>query len=122
MQNKRDLKGRTFNFSKRAIELVNKLPKNLANEIMGTQFLEAATSIGANYREADGAESARDFLHKVGVVIKEAKEALYWLGLLQFANQSLTGLKTEFDWLINEDEELIKIFSKISLNVKSKLK
>jgi len=121
MQVKRDLKKRTFIFAKKAIELVKKLPRNLANEILGKQFLKAATSTGANYREADGAESAKDFIHKVGVIIKEAKESFYWLGLLQFANESLTSLKTEFDWLIIENEELIKIFSKISLNVKSKL-
>lgn len=122
MQIERDLKKRTFNFAKRAIVLINKLPKNLANEILGSQFLKAATSIGANYREADAAESARDFLHKIGVVTKEAKEAFYWLGLLQFANESILTLKEEFNWLIKENEELIKIFSKISINVKSKLK
>jgi len=122
MQIKRDLKKRTFNFAKKAIELVGKLPKNLANEILSFQFIKAAVSMGANYREADGAESARDFVHKIGVIIKEAKEAFYLLGLLQFTNKSLNDLNDEFEWLINENGELIKIFSKISLNVKSKLK
>ena len=78
--------------------------------------------MGANYREADGAESARDFLHKIGIVIKEAKESLYWLGVLQHANRKIKSLEPEFEWLINEAEELTKIFSRINLNVKSKLK
>jgi len=119
MEKKRDLKERTFNFSKKSIDLVNKLPKNIVNQTLGKQYLNAATSIGANYREADGAESPRDFLHKTGVIIKEAKESLYWLGLIKYNNKAL---EIDVDKLICEAKELILIFSKISLNVKAKLK
>ena len=117
---KNDLKERTFNFAKQSIDLVKLLPKNLINQRISSQYLDAATAIGAIYREADGADSKRDFKHKMGLSKKEAKESYYWLGLIQHANKDYTN--DEFHQLlgelIQEAKELMLIFSKIVYNLK----
>lgn len=112
-----DLKERTFNFSKAVIRLIKKLPKDFINEEIGKQLLISSTSIGTNYREADGAESAKDFIHKIGIAKKESKETFYWLGLTREANPQL---KEDFDLLISEAHEFTLIFSKMVINAKNK--
>lgn len=117
--NKRDLKERTFSFSQRSIDLVKLLPRTLINNKLASQYIRAATSIGANYREADGADSKPEFRHKMGISKKEAKEAYYWLGLIEHANKEFDNerFRKLLKDLIQEAQELILIFSKIVLNL-----
>ena len=71
------------------------------------QILKSATSIGANYREAARAESKADFIHKIGVVEKEASETIYWLELIK---ESLVPNDNTIDNLLKECHELLAIF------------
>ena len=79
---KKKMLERTLNFSENLILLVNELPKTSANLKIFHQIIRSGTSIGENYREACEAESAKDFVHKMSISKKEAKETLYWLELL----------------------------------------
>jgi four helix bundle protein len=106
---------RTLSFSEKLILLINKLPKTSANLIIFHQVIRSGTSIGANYREACEAESAKDFVHKIRISKKEAKETHYWFELLIRTNPKFTN---ELNELLNEVSEFIKIFSKISQKFK----
>ena len=70
-----DLEERTAIFGENVIEFIKLLPKTEINRPLINQIIKAATSIGANYMEADAAESGRDFKHKIGICEKEAKVA-----------------------------------------------
>jgi four helix bundle protein len=105
---KHELEKRTRDFSLRLIRFVEALPKNKASEVIGSQVLRSGTSIGANYREANRAESANDFIHKLSIVEKEAAETQYWLELLSEAG---LGSPSELDALLRECGELLAIFT-----------
>jgi four helix bundle protein len=83
------------------------------NQLIG-QIVRSGTSLGANYMEADGAESKKDFRHKIAFCKKEAKETKHWLRMIKKANPDR---KTECDILWNEAQELTLIFSSILLKV-----
>lgn len=106
---------RTFNFSESLILLTNRLPKTAANLVIVKQITRSGTSIGANYREACEAESAKDFIHKLRISKKEAQETSYWLNLLIQTN---SGLRERLIKLNIEVIEFIKIFAKISSKFK----
>ena len=80
--NKAELEQRTKEFSLNLIRFLQSLPKNYLGEAMGRQLLKSGTSIGANYREANRAESKADFIHKLAIAEKEASETVYWLELM----------------------------------------
>ncbi|MCX6704676.1 MAG: four helix bundle protein [Candidatus Woesebacteria bacterium] len=101
--------------SENLILLINKLPKTSANLVIFHQTIRSGTSIGANYHEACEAESAKDFVHKIRISKKEAKETCYWLVLLLKTNPKF---KKELEGLSDEVSEFIKIFSKISSKFK----
>ena len=84
------------------------MPKNKVTDVVGYQLLKSATSIGANYREANRAESHADFIHKIGLVEKEASETQYWLELCADAD---LGSGTERQPLLKEASELLAIFT-----------
>ena len=77
---KTELEGRTKRFSLELISALRGFPKGYLGEVIGRQLLKSGTSIGANYREANRANSKADFTHKVNLAEKEAAETLYWLG------------------------------------------
>ena len=81
--NNENLKQRTRQFALDVIKLVEKLPRNMVNEVLGKQLLRAGTSVAANYRSATRAESAADFIAKMGIVEEEADESVLWADLLQ---------------------------------------
>ena len=106
--NKTELELRTKAFALRVIRFVSALPRNRPADVLGYQLLKSATSIGANYREANRAESRADFVHKIGIVEKEASEAQYWLELCDEAD---LGGQGERRWLLGESAELLAIFT-----------
>jgi four helix bundle protein len=114
---KNELESRTKEFALRVVRFVGMLPKNRVADVLGHQLLRAGTSIGANYREANRAESRNDFIHKVGVVEKEASETQYWLELLQEAG---LGDQEERRWLLRESGELLAIFTASGKTAKSR--
>jgi len=106
-----DLEDRTFEFAKNTALYVKQLPKNISNLEYGKQVVGASGSVGANYIEANEALSKKDFIMRVKICRKEAKESGYWLGLIVETNDekySQEGRK-----LLNEATELKKIFSSI---------
>ncbi len=105
-----DIHERIFKFVVRVLHLIKFLPKNATNEIIVNQLTRSATSVGANDQEADGVSSRKDFIHCYTIVRKEAKETFYWLKLVTESNPEL---KTRMNWLLKENEELIKIISSI---------
>ena len=112
---KKELELRTKTFAIRVIKFVANLPKNRVTDVLGFQLLKAGTSIGANYSEANRAESRNDFIHKIGIVSKEAAETRYWLEL--FKETDLANSK-ELEWLYNESNELLAIFTSIGKKLK----
>ena len=117
MINNKNLLERTLKFSENIIELVNKLPRTIVNNSLLKQLIGAATSIGANYREACEAESSKDFVHKIKISKKECQETTYLLKLLLKPNPRF---KKEIIKLGRESIELIKIFSSIVSKFKTK--
>jgi four helix bundle protein len=113
--NKYDLEERTAIFAERIIEICKKTPKNVVTTPIISQLIRAGTSIGANYCEANGASSKKDFKNKIFICKKEAKETKYWLRLLAKADPEL---KEECRNLWQEAQELSLIFSKIAANTK----
>ena len=106
--NKIELEKRTKEFSLILIRFLQSLPKNYLGEALGRQLLKSGTSIGANYREANRAESKADFIHKLAIVEKEASDTLYWLELMLEAG---IGANQEAIRLIQEAKELLAIFT-----------
>jgi four helix bundle protein len=116
---KKELEKRTKKFALEVIRFVADLPKNKITDVMGYQFLKAGTSIGANYREANRAQSHQDFIHKIAIVEKEASETQYWLELFDASN---IGDPQSLSWLLQESTELLAIFTSIGKTAKSRQK
>jgi four helix bundle protein len=106
-----NLEERTFQFSKNVRLFVKTLPKTIANIEDGKQVIRASGSVGANYIEANEALSKKDFVMRIKISRKEAKESSYWLRLINETN----NLENAADalYLIQEANELKKIFSTI---------
>jgi four helix bundle protein len=105
-----DLSERLLEFAIRVGRAVQVLPKTTVARHVGRQLLRAATSPGANYEEACGAESRADFAHKIGIVLKELKESRYWL---LFARRfPLVSPPSRVDPILAEVEQLIAIFGR----------
>jgi hypothetical protein len=111
-----DLEERTGRFGEVVIEFVKTLERNEINRPLIGQLVDAGTSVGANYMEADGAESKKDFRHKIAICKKEAKETKHWLRMIRKANPHKA---VECQKLWQEAHELTLIFSSILLAKKS---
>ena len=98
------LQDRLFRFAVRIIKLANALPKSHVGIHVGKQILRSGTSPGANYEEAIGAESRKDFVHKLQIALKELRETHYWLRIIQaaelLAKRRMTSILQESDELI----------------------
>ncbi|MGR3309647.1 MAG: four helix bundle protein [Candidatus Brocadiales bacterium] len=101
-----DISDRLVQFSVRIIRLVHSLRNNTVNKHISNQLLRSGTSPGANYEEARGAESASDFIHKLKVVLKELRESIYWLKVIDRAK--IISSKRLKD-ILQEAEELSNI-------------
>jgi four helix bundle protein len=80
---KHDLQRRTKAFALRALKLVDALPRTAAGRAISNQLVRSATSVGANYRAACRARSRTEFAAKLGTVLEEADESLYWLEMIR---------------------------------------
>ena len=114
---KPELEGRTKKFSVRIVRLIRTFPKTVDGIEMGRQLLRSGTSIGANYREANRAESKSDFIHKVGIAEKEASETVYWLEICEAAP---LGAASEVRALLKESCELLAIVTTIGRKAKGR--
>jgi four helix bundle protein len=106
-----DLEERTFQFAKAVRLFVKTLPKTIANIEDGKQLIKASGSVGANYIEANESLGKKDFLMRIKISRKEAKESAYWLRLIHETNNLKNA--DEALRLMQEAKELKKIFSSI---------
>jgi four helix bundle protein len=109
---------RTFLFALRILKLFGHLKTKKVERELSIQLLKSGTSIGANTEEAIGASSKKDFIHKLEIAYREARETKYWLRLLREGNLLEEKLASSF---INDCEEIIKILTAILNSTKSKI-
>ena len=105
-----DLEERTARFGEEVIKFAQTINKNEITRPLIGQLVRSSTSIGANYMEADGAESRKDFIHKLGICKKECKETKHWLRMIATAD---LAAKNKCQNLWRECQELTLIFSAI---------
>jgi len=105
-----DLEERTLKFTKQVIKFVKHLPRTIANIEITKQLVRASGSVGANYIEANEALSKKDFVMRVKICRKEAKESRYWLKLTEVNSEDA---EKQRQLLIQEATELMKIFGAI---------
>jgi four helix bundle protein len=105
-----DLERRTTEFGKNVIRLCKTLPGSPMNDRLIGQAVGSAGSVGANYREANDALGKKDFVQRLKIARREAKESVHWRELIQVANETKT---IEIKPLIQESEELKNILSSI---------
>ena len=103
------LEKRTVSFSVQVLKMLRKISVGIESRNIKDQVARSATAIGANYREANRAESKSDFVHKISIVAKEASESEYWLLLLK----ELYPDVAEIEPTRVEAGELVRIFDKI---------
>jgi four helix bundle protein len=105
-----DIAERAFAFAIRVLKMTRFISKNSINVVLIGQIIRSATSIGANIEEARGGHTKTDFAYNMNIAKKEARETLYWLKMIAEMNPSF---KNRLALLVRENEELIKILTKI---------
>jgi len=116
-EKKWDLEERTAKFGEDIIEFCKKLPKNVITNPLINQLVKCGTSVGANYGEADDAESKQDFKHKIGICKKESRESKHFTRMMIKALDT-KKLTDEAGILWQEAKELNLIFNSIYKSVK----
>jgi four helix bundle protein len=106
-----DLEERTYLFALEVRRFIKRIPRNICNVEDGKQLVRSSGSVGANYIEANEALSKKDFLMRVKISRKEAKESRYWLKLIDVGNDAELGKEKER--LTVEAQELMNIFGAI---------
>jgi len=110
-----DLVARTKAYSLAAIRFYSGLPRDAVAGILGRQFVRSATSVGAQYREAQRAKSIADFLSKTEGALQELDETAYWLELIQDSGLDTSAAASH---LQNETAQLLAIFATITKKAK----
>jgi four helix bundle protein len=105
-----------LHFAARVVELAESLPATIAGRRIGDQLLRCRTSVGANYEEAQGAESRADFIHTLQIALKEVRESNYWLRLLA---HTYVRCSEQLLTITNESAELKAILSKAVVTAKA---
>ena len=108
------IKQKSYNFALQIIKLCVQL-RNAKHFEMSSQLLRSGTSIGANVEEAQSAQSRRDFLSKISIACKEARETHYWLRLMSASCESLTS---QMSGIIEEGNEIVSILTSIIKSTK----
>jgi four helix bundle protein len=108
---------KSYQFGLRIVKLYIFLKKNKVERELLIQLLKCGTSVGANVEEAEGAQSNADFIHKMAVAYKEAREVHYWLRILRDSNLLELNLADSF---LNDADELKKILASILKTTKEK--
>jgi four helix bundle protein len=110
-----DLLDRTFKFGVDTIKFLRTLPFNEELKTLKFQLIKSSTSVGANYEESQGASSKADFLNKIRIVFREARESNYWFRIIEALDYNSPDLLR----LTQESQELKKIFGAILLKGQS---
>jgi four helix bundle protein len=104
-----DIENRLLGFAAESMELCDRLRRSPTGAHIADQLLRSATSAAPNYGEARGAESQKDFIHKIGITLKELNESRIWLRMIQMRGQR--ELQETADKLYKECDELCRIFA-----------
>ena len=115
--NKFELEERLIRFAVKIIGLANLLPNTVVGNHLKGQLVRSGTSPALNYGEAQSAESRNDFIHKMGICLKELRETFVNIKIIKYA-QLVDDLEL-LEWCYNENNELISIFVK-SIETSSK--
>ena len=108
---------RTFNFRVNCLLFLDKLSRKKKFKVPRYQLAKSSTSFGANYEESQAAESKKDFIHKIGIVLKEARESNFWLRVIKTVSLNDNDIdRSTIQTFLNESLELKKIFSTIKFN------
>lgn len=108
MSTQEELRNRTKQFAFRIIRLFKSLPRSTEAAVIGKQLLRSGTSVAANYRAVNRARSRAEFIAKIGVVLEEADEAVFWLEALAESGVVKPAL---LEPLLKEANELVAIFA-----------
>jgi four helix bundle protein len=114
--NKVELEKRTKQFALRIIAFAATLPMGRIGDVIRYPLVKAGTSVGANYREANRAESKNDFIHKIAIVEKEASQSQYWV---EICDEAGFGDPRQRVWLLQEAGELLAIFTSAGRTAKA---
>ena len=104
------IKNKSFDFALKIVKISQNLAENRREYVMSRQLLRSATSVGANVRESEYAQSKPDFISKMSIALKEANETDYWLDLLYHASMLD---ETHYNTLKADVNEIISILVKI---------
>ncbi|MFB3896148.1 MAG: four helix bundle protein [bacterium] len=116
-----NINDRTLEFAAQVARFINKLPLNQVTTEYNKQLIRSSASIGANLEEADGTLSKRDFINKVAISRREARESRYWLKLIKKADLiDNPQCMQEIEYLLEESEEIMLILSSIINKTKDK--
>ncbi|WP_243830871.1 four helix bundle protein [Thiosulfatimonas sediminis] len=121
MSDKNNIQAKSFAFSVRIVKLYQFLSKEHKEYVLSKQLLRSGTSVGANVNEAQAAQTKADFVSKMSIASKEAREAKYWLDLLS-ETQYLNKNEPHVQSLLEQSEELIKILTSIVKTAQQNLK
>lgn len=116
---RKQLEDRLVGLAARVIKMRESLEKSETGEHLYGQLLRSSSSATLNYGEALGAESRKDFTHKIGIVLKELRESYNNLRIISLS-ELYQGDRTELDQIINECDQLVAIFHKTVLTLKNK--
>jgi four helix bundle protein len=111
-------KTKSFAFAIRIVRLYQNIIENKKEYVLSKQLLRSGTAIGAMVREAQNAESQKDFIHKLGIAQKECDETIYWLDLLKETNYIADN---EYEKVNHEAKELLKMIRSAIITSKKKL-
>lgn len=114
-----DIKQRSFLFALAVIEMCRQIQKNKKEYLLSKQLMRSGTAVGALIREAQNAESDKDFIHKMAIAQKECDETIYWLDLIVMSKMHNNAPLIE---LKEESTQLLKIIRTIILNKKENMK
>jgi four helix bundle protein len=118
MKQENIIQQKSFAFSIRIVNLYKFLSEEKKEYVLSKQLLRSGTSIGANIEESIGGQSPKDFLSKISISYKEARESIYWIKLLS-ATQYIS--QEQADSLLVDAEEICKILAKIQITLKRKI-
>ena len=117
--NNKELQIRTKKFALEIIRFVELLPNNRVGWTFTDQIIRASTSVAANYRAVCRSKSDRDFINKIGTVIEEADETLFWLEMIE--ESEILKQESKIQSLKHEADELIAIFVSSIKTIKNRL-
>ena len=117
---KSEFKVRLYRYIIRLIKFLTKLPNDPVTKVIKGQLTRSGTSMGANYFEAKGASSKKDYQNYFSIALKSSNESIFWLAVLRDSGLVPKTLMPECDYLIKESREIANIFASSILTMKGK--